>query len=123
MKYIVTLNNKKYEIEVTEEDAAVLSVNDSVPSVCESKPDTVNLSETSSSMYSGDGEKITSPMPGTVLSVSVSDGQQVKAGDVILVLEAMKMENDIVAPHDGIIRKILVTKGSTVDTDQTLAIM
>ena len=62
-------------------------------------------------------------MPGTVLSVKATAGTAVKAGDVILVLEAMKMENDIVAPEDGTVKQILVSKGSSVNTDDVLAVL
>jgi len=62
-------------------------------------------------------------MPGTVLSVKAAAGTAVKAGDVILVLEAMKMENDIVAPEDGTVKQILVSKGSSVNTDDVLAVL
>jgi glutaconyl-CoA decarboxylase len=62
-------------------------------------------------------------MPGTILAVKASAGQAVKAGDVIVVLEAMKMENDIVAPCDGTVKEIVVTKGTTVNTDDVLAII
>jgi glutaconyl-CoA decarboxylase len=62
-------------------------------------------------------------MPGTILAVKASADQAVKAGDVIVVLEAMKMENDIVAPCDGTVKEIVVTKGTTVNTDDVLAII
>ena len=71
----------------------------------------------------GDGTKVPSPMPGTILSVNVSVGQAVKSGEVLLVLEAMKMENDIVAPCDGTVKQLLVSKGSTVNTDDVLVVM
>lgn len=61
-------------------------------------------------------------MPGTVLSVNVSVGASVKAGDILLILEAMKMENEIVAPCDGTVRQI-AAKGSSVATDELLAVV
>ena len=69
------------------------------------------------------GTNVPSPMPGTILSVNVAAGQAVKTGDVLMVLEAMKMENDIVAPCDGTVKQLLVSKGSTVNTDDILAII
>ncbi|MBQ5883032.1 MAG: biotin/lipoyl-binding protein, partial [Clostridia bacterium] len=69
------------------------------------------------------GTQVKAPMPGSILAVKANAGQAVKAGDVIVVLEAMKMENDIVAPCDGTVKEILVTKGSTVNTDDILAII
>ena len=60
-------------------------------------------------------------MPGTVLAVKAGEGEAVKAGQTLVVVEAMKMENEIVAPVDGTVRQILVHQGDTVDTDQLLA--
>ncbi len=72
---------------------------------------------------SAEGTTIPSPMPGAILSVAVSVGQAVKSGDVLMVLEAMKMENDIVAPCDGTVKSINAPKGSTVNTDDVLAVI
>ena len=62
------------------------------------------------------GEKVTSPMPGTILDVKVAEGQAVKAGDLLVVLEAMKMENEILAPCDGTVAGLAVAKGATVES-------
>lgn len=66
------------------------------------------------------GEKIAAPMPGTIVSVNVAANQAVKAGDVLVVLEAMKMENEIKAPSDGTVTSVAVSKGESVDTGATL---
>lgn len=66
------------------------------------------------------GETMTAPMPGTIIDIKVSEGQSVKAGDIILILEAMKMENEIVAPVDGKVNKIHISKGAAVSTGDTL---
>ena len=71
----------------------------------------------------GDGVKVTAPMPGNILNVNVTAGQAVKKGDVMFILEAMKMENEIVAPEDGVFKQILAQKGATVDTDEVLAVI
>ena len=107
MKYVVTLNGKNYEVEVAEAEATVLSVTNAP----------------AAAPVAGDGEKVLAPMPGTVLGVKVNVGDAVKAGDVMIVLEAMKMENDIVAPCDGTVKQILVQKTSTVNTDDVLAVI
>ena len=106
MKYMVTLNGKKYEIEVEEGQAIVNSV-------------------TTAPMAGApaDGTNAVCPMPGTILDVKASVGQAVKAGDVLFILEAMKMENDIVSPADGTVKQILVSKGSTVSTDYVHAVI
>lgn len=66
------------------------------------------------------GEKINAPMPGTILAVNVSNGSKVKKGDVLMVLEAMKMENEIMAPCDGTVNSLSVSKGSAVQTGALL---
>ena len=128
MKYVVTLNNKKYEVEVNESEAVLTSVYDATPAmpampVMPAAPAAAAPQAAAPAQASASGEKVVSPMPGTILKVNVSQGQSVKAGEVLLVLEAMKMENDIVAPADGVVKQLLVSKGSTVDTDQILAVI
>ena len=66
------------------------------------------------------GEKINAPMPGTILDVKVANGQAVKKGDVLMILEAMKMENEILAPCDGTVDAVSVTKGASVETGALL---
>ena len=69
------------------------------------------------------GEAVPSPLPGTILKVNVSVGQAVKEGDVLVVIEAMKMENDVVAPRAGTITQVSVPKGATVNTGDTLVVL
>ena len=69
------------------------------------------------------GEAVTAPMPGNILKVAVSAGQTVKEGDLLVVLEAMKMENEIFAPRAGTVAQVPVTKGATVDTGATLVVL
>lgn len=69
------------------------------------------------------GEAVKAPLPGTVLDIRVSAGQSVKSGDIMLVLEAMKMENEIPAPADGVVSAISVKKGDTVETDTLLCMI
>lgn len=130
MIYKVTLNNKIYEVEVEEGKAMLLdeyeakapaapaaqqavSESPAAPAVVQSGP--------SASLVSG--TQIKSPLPGTVLSVNVSMGQPVKSGDVLMVIEAMKMENDIVAPSDGTVKQILKNKGAVAATGDVLMVI
>ncbi|MEG1179373.1 MAG: biotin/lipoyl-containing protein, partial [Oscillospiraceae bacterium] len=69
------------------------------------------------------GTNVVSPMPGNIMSVSVSVGQSVKSGELLVVLEAMKMENEIFAPADGVVKQVLVSKGSVVNTDDVLVVL
>lgn len=123
MKYVVTLNGKNYEVEVTETDAVLLNVTEAAAPVAAPAPAAPAAAPVAAPAVAGDGTKVPSPMPGTILSINVAAGQAVKSGDVLLVLEAMKMENDIVAPCDGTVKQVLVSKGSTVNTDDVLVVM
>jgi len=70
-----------------------------------------------------DDNAVVAPLPGTVLSIRVAEGQNVAAGDVILILEAMKMENEVVAPRDGVVRQINVKQGDAVGDGAVLAVL
>ena len=124
MKYVVTLNGKNYEVEVTEEDAVLLAVTEAAAAPAPvAAPAAAYVAAPAAAAPSASGINVPSPMPGTILSVNVAAGQAVKTGAVLMVLEAMKMENDIVAPCDGTVKQLLVSKGSTVNTDDILAII
>jgi len=71
----------------------------------------------------GAEERVTSPFPANVMQISVTVGQAVIAGQCLTVLEAMKMQNEIVAPRAGVVRQILVSKGATVNTDDVLIVL
>ena len=113
MKYNVTLNGKIYEVDVTESDAVVTGISQVPVATVVAAPAPV----------AADGTQVKAPMPGTILAVKKNVGDAVKAGDVIVVLEAMKMENDIVAPCDGTVKSINAPKGTTVNTDDVLAVI
>ena len=128
MKYMVTLNGKNYEVEVEETEAVIVSVTDAAPApdaapVAAPAPVAAAPAAAPAPVAAADGAKVLSPMPGTILNVSANVGAAVKAGDVLIVLEAMKMENDIVAPCDGTVKQVLVQKGSSVATDDLLVVI
>ena len=120
------MNNKKYEIEVDESSVALKAVTEytsAAPAPVATPAPSAPVAPVASPTAPAEGKTVTSPMPGTILNINVTNGQSVRAGEILLVLEAMKMENDIVAPSDGIVKQVLVTKGSTVETDQVLVII
>ena len=137
MKYVVTLNGKNYEVDVTETDAIVTGITEvpvmvaAAPAVAAPvaapveapKTEEAPAAPSAPAAPTASGTQVKAPMQGSILAVKASVGQAVKAGDVIVVLEAMKMENDIVASCDGTVKEILVTKGATVNTDDVLAII
>ena len=136
MKYNVTLNGKIYEVDVTESDAVVTGISQ-VPVATVVAPAPVAAAPVAApeaapeapaaapavAPVSADGTQVKAPMPGTILAVKKNVGDAVKAGEVIAVLEAMKMENDIVAPCDGVVKSINAPKGTTVNTDDVLAVI
>lgn len=125
MKYIVTLKDKKYEVEVEQGEARVISVSQAASPIVSSPaaPAAPAAAPTAPAAAAAGGDTVTAPMPGTVLEVKVQTGASVKAGDVLVVLEAMKMENDITAPKDGTVKQILCSKGASVATGDVLVVM
>ena len=124
MKYIVTLNGKNYEVDVTEtEEAIVTNVTDAISAPAAPVAPVTPAAAPSAPVVAEGGTQIKSPMPGTILKVNASQGQKVNEGDVLFILEAMKMENEIVASVSGTVSQILVTKGQTVETDAVLAVI
>lgn len=124
MKYIVTLNNKRYEVEVERGQAAILNTTEVATDAVKTAAVSVAAAPAApAAQSSGAGETIKSPMPGTIFDIKAAPGKAVKAGDVILVLEAMKMENEITAPRDGVVTQISVAKGASVNTGDVLAVI
>lgn len=125
MKYIVTLNGKKYEVEVEKGKAkeVYLGLADEVstaPPQAQAPQPQVAQAPVASVAPSGSGEPVQAPMTGNIVQIKCSVDQSVKKGEVLFILEAMKMENEIVAPKDGKITGIQIAKGASVDTGAVL---
>ena len=111
-KYYVNVNGTAYEVTVEEVKGGVAPAPVAAPAPAPAPAP--------AAAPAGAGEQITAPMPGTILDVKVSAGQAVKSGDVLMILEAMKMENEIMAPHDGTITAVSVSKGAAVESGTLL---
>ena len=123
MIYKVTLNGKIYEVEVEQGEAVIQAEYDAaLPVAAPAVADTPVASAPAAAPAQavGGGEAVKSPFPGNVNAVKVTVGQQVKEGDVVAIVEAMKMENEITAPKAGKIGQVLVQKGATVETGAVL---
>jgi biotin carboxyl carrier protein len=137
-KFNISVNGKTYEVEVEEVGGAVSApiapapaqVQTAAPAapapakeeIAVEKKDEAPAKKAPAASVSG-GETVACPMPGTILSVNVKVGDTVKKGDVMFILEAMKMENEIMAPHDAKVVSVGVNKGESVNTGDMLAII
>lgn len=116
-KYRVNVNGSLYEIEI-EEMAAPAKMSAAAPAAAPA--DAPAAAPAAAPAPAGAGAQVKAPMPGTILDVKVQAGQSVKKGDVLVILEAMKMENEICAPSDGKITGVNVRKGDSVETQALL---
>jgi len=117
MIYTIQINDKEYEVEVERGKANIIKTTEVV---AQNIPTPVISSAPTASVISAGSTTIVSPMPGTIIDIKVSQGTRVKSGDVLVILEAMKMENEILAPADGVITQVFVSKGSSVATNDVL---
>ena len=108
--YKVIVNGTAYEVVVEEISAADVKTVAAAPVAKEEAP------APAATPAPAGGQQVTAPMPGTILDVKVTEGQAVKEGDLVAILEAMKMENEIFAPCDGTVAGLAVSKGATVDS-------
>ena len=131
MKYKVTLNNRVYEVEVEQGEAMLIDEYDLAAPAAPAAPaaaaavaaPAAAAPAAAAPVSVAAGEPVKSPMPGNILRINVTQGQQVSEGDVIMILEAMKMENEIVATKSGAIAQIAVNKGAVVETGTVLAVI
>ena len=128
MKYKVTLNGRTYEVEVEAGKAMLLDEYEAIAPAAPATapaaaPAPVAAPSAAPAASLAAGEPVKAPMPGVVLKVQVQQGQAVKAGQVLVILEAMKMENEIVAPKDGTVAQIVGAKGASVESGAPLVIL
>lgn len=130
MKYKVTLNGKTYEVEVEAGKAVLLDEYEALAPakkapaavaapVAVSAPAATPAAPVSLAA----GETVSAPMPGNILRVDVKEGDKVKAGQILVILEAMKMENEIVAPKDATVVQVATSKGAVVETGTPLIVL
>ncbi|MBQ3048935.1 MAG: biotin/lipoyl-binding protein [Oscillospiraceae bacterium] len=130
MIYKVTLNGKTYEVEVEMDKAMIVDEYEAYAPAAPAAPAAAPVSAPAAPAApaaapapTAGGDAVESPMPGTVLKVIVTAGQAVKKGDVLVILEAMKMENEIVSPRDGTVAQIVAAQGATVNTGSPLVVL
>lgn len=127
MKYKVTLNNRVYEVEVEMGQAMLIDEYDAVAHAAPAAPTAVPAAPAAPAAVPAaalaSGEVVKAPMPGNILKINVAPGQKVEEGDVLIVLEAMKMENEIVAAKSGTVAQVAVSKGAVVETGAPLVVI
>lgn len=131
MKYVVTVNGERYEVEVERVDGKSASLSrkqmergvktrvEKEPAVS-AAPVSAPAAAAPAVSNAGGGSAVVSPMPGVILDIKVKEGDSVSEGQAVVILEAMKMENEIVSEFTGTVSAIRVKKGDTVDTDAVL---
>ena len=134
MKYKVTLNNRVYEVEVEQGEAMLVDEYElKAPAAAAPAAPAAAAAPVAAAAPAAPaapaggalaaGEVVKSPMPGNVLKINVTPGQKVNEGDVLLILEAMKMENEVVSTKTGTVAQIVVEKGAVVETDSPLVVI
>ena len=126
MKYKITLKGTTYEVEVEKGEAMILDEYEAkspVPPAPVAAAPAAPAPVAAAPAAVAAGTPVTSPLPGNIFAIKVKEGDAVKAGDVLIVIEAMKMENEVCAPSDGVVKQIVVSKGALVATGDTLVVI
>ncbi len=143
MKYRVNLKGRIYEVEVEKGEAMLVDEYEAAaPAAPAPTVSAVTLAagaapgavpapqaahavaaQSSGGSFSVSGTPVTAPLPGNILSIKVQKGDKVKAGEVLVIIEAMKMENEVLAPCDGLVKEVLTSKGAVVATGNILLVI
>ena len=133
MKYKVTLKGKTYEVEVERGEAMIVDEYAAYAPAPAAAAAPVTAAPVAAAPVAAPaaaapaavaaGTPVTAPLPGNVLGVKVNVGDAVKAGQLLVLIEAMKMENDVLAPADGVVKQIVANKGAVVATGDTLLVI
>ena len=123
-QFHITVNGTSYQVSVEEVSSASAPVPASVPSpVPAAPPAAPTPAAVPAPVATAGGEKVCAPMPGTILDIKTAVGSTVKKGEVLLILEAMKMENEILSPMDATVQQMLVAKGASVNSGDVLLVL
>lgn len=131
-QFNITVNGKTYQVEVEEIGGSAVSAPAPRaaapapaprPAAPAAAPAPAVAPKAAPAAVPAGGNTVNAPMPGTILDIRVSEGKAVKTGDVLMILEAMKMENEIMAPHDGTVVSIHAAKGASVNAGDTLVVL
>ena len=131
MKYRITLNQKVYEVEV-EQGQAILAAEYEAAAPVSAAPVVaaapvaaapVSAPTPAANVSIASGELVVSPLPGTLLSMKVKEGESVKNGQVLALIEALKMENEVMAPRDGVVKQVIAKQGDHVEMDTPLLVL
>ena len=134
MKYKITLKGTTYEVEVEKGEAMILDEYEAkspvppapvaaAPVAVAAAPAAAPAAAAPAPAAVAAGTVVPAPLPGNVFAIKVKEGDAVKAGDVLVIIEAMKMENEVCAPSDGVVKQIAVSKGALVATGDTLVVI
>ena len=120
-KFIVNVNGASYEVEVEEISNAPQT--QAAKTQAQPAAPAPKAKAAAPAAVPNGGEKISAPMPGTILEVNVKSGDKVKSGDVLFILEAMKLENEIMAPCSGTVSLVNVARGASVNSGDVLCVI